>query len=740
MKTVITGSLLICAWMFLSGPAFARDKPIIMLLDPGPVDPPAYVCLVGPSVVNGTSIRQLPFTWRENAWVLDADDDRNVPKPQETEPDRPPAEDTATTAQEALEAQAHKATSEAVSMMRYRMDSRCAAGTECDATLSINPLADKDIAAIRSDDASRRPVQIGCQANPLRQNGQGRVAVLRIRYPDPYNYPTVKGLQVEGTLVRVVVDVTEDAALGVDVLGGHYQLTGGRLAYVRESVGSVVSVALRPLCRPYVIHVPGIPTLEEGDQTLTFSIDGWAKDRTSEVKCPLESNRMRPVLPIPTDGRALTLQVDVQSRGVSLGLAEWRGVDPPPSIRMGFGRVNFTWKRHCLFPAREKCPDVHFTDSSAVERARSTAQGATCNSAEDWPNCHYRCTSPSPFELPQSITFVPPDGRDYAWEDSLLQADQELHGYLRPEDRYLTLHACTRYWLLRHDSDSESRGVQIARAHEECNDAKGGAARARDVPTELPAPGSSVESLALISPDGLRHEVPMGARSAHIPFPGGACQDSIAYEIRGDRTYRTRAVPIGGGTIDIPPPESSARWFSLSMDVNGGIKGLLDDDLSKMPVGSLGIGALFSPRNWLIGFPLRVGTRVTSQPFWELGDTLDRPVKKSRAGAEVVFLTGMTFHLTSDLELDALVGYVFHTSVIASDRGRVGPFHHSFTAAIPVRVRLVQGVWFEFTGVVDTNTRVRRFHFEPAGSPSIIDDSYVGLYWTGGFRFELIPR
>lgn len=317
----------------------------------------------------------------------------------------------------------------------------------------------------------------------------------------------LNAMRLEGQNLRLAVDYpeTESVTPRLEVLGGNYH--AGAVSSV--SRGRDVVLRLLPRCIERPLHLPADVT----------------PDATFKVVSNNQETKLSP-------GAVPLWKLYVRESGMNNNVTLARGDDsysgsfdfpPPAQVQLLPTEFTLRWKRHCLVPAdagrNAPATPTAVRTIAGCPRAVLTQLGQECTALDCSPGvCCYKCSPGRPVEFPVHVTFVLPqtnlgpqlkDGTStpptpveapldpLVWEGQSRFPGDELTGFIDSERRRIRL-----------DWQKENA---LGRDWEE--------------------PGSEVDSIEIVGPDGKMQRLERGTSS--LAVPGLQCRDRFTYRYVG---------------------------------------------------------------------------------------------------------------------------------------------------------------------------------------------------------------
>jgi len=499
--------------------------------------------------------------------------------------------------------------------------------------------------------------------------------------------PAIDSVRLTGGVATIGVRADlEQVVVTARSLGGHYlphprSERGAEEATADEDepTRKLVSLVLTPRCHVVEVTLPRTRLKPADRSRLAVRVHGVELDTERCVGKLTGTGTLQvrvPQAPLLVGTLDIDLAATEGGKAAARFGARWEGRWPRAPFALQFNQVNFTWRRpECVYP-EDRCP--------AVTLETGTACTATVTDA----GCDYRCPgtvddAAVDLELPLEITFEK-DEPHQRWTDTLAVNGQTLTSYVPADQLYLD--ANVNAWT-----------------------------------TEQP--GSRITDVELFGEDGEVHRYGV----THVPnlqlkVPGASCEP-IRFRPRGDRDYDEALASIRAGSIELGPPERTARRIAFKLYLAAGGGPAWSDtfgpnDLPPVYFSALGQFALqFRPRRpgWSrVGWELRVGGTLgrwgsrlvegseatTEQPSDTATATTDEQLR-AFGWARVFFEPGMVIAATHRIEVGTGFGVGF-SFPIRQDEDLTGDrINFIWTPSIDARykIRRWAALMLQFRGI-----------------------------------------
>lgn len=374
---------------------------------------------------------------------------------------------------------------------------------------------------------------IRCAENVQHTQGPPRVAVLLFNFHLPpsrqHVQPVMNDLALDGTVAsfQLVSVLRRYEFVEASSIGGHYAFTGSS-----STEGRILRIPLTPRCRSYDVDVPPFQRNEAERACAAVELETEPERPVLRQAVQiLPSGRFSIDLPYLTERATRTIAVEIgkpDASGVHRFEGRWSDPMPPRVIKMRARTISFSWHRHCLYPARDRCPSARLAEAG-VDCSAPVRRGDAC---------HYTCgpresaedERPLDFSLPTRVSFRSPATED-TWEEQLSYGGQELSGYVKPDERYLDVDFSQ--W-------TATTGEPL-----------------RDM---LRRPGEQIDYVVIGAPGlpAANLKPASGPGRPRIRVPGVRCHDVLTYRIVGDRNYKQGTTRVERGRIALDAPSATA--------------------------------------------------------------------------------------------------------------------------------------------------------------------------------------
>ncbi len=346
----------------------------------------------------------------------------------------------------------------------------------------------------------------------------------------------------------------------------------------------------------------------------------------------------------------------------SLKLAATWLQQPPPEIALKPQEFPVLWRRDPLSAAA--CPgELSLPEVPLRCRPPTSKEGTPIPHAPGDDNvCQYSCVSVTPIDLPTAVAFqenVPTQlsGESGAapiynrWEARLLQPGDTLDGYLRPEQRFITL---------QHDAWRPKRDERK---------------------------GDRITSIWIATPDGKAQSV--ATNTPRLFVPGVSAGDHVTYRYFGDRLFETATAPVeSGGIVKLKDPDQEyARGVQPGLAFWGGWRHLggAKDATEWNPVGGMEL-VLAVPawrtytcnEDWYFEPEFHLGATVTTQSYESIFQATPLDARSDSSKNVMILLVPLEVSVRAPLGIDQLqvdlgAGLAWYRAFYTEDTARLAP-------------------------------------------------------------------